>query len=156
MSYNEYMTLAQATGAPYSGASNAEDFQPPTRNPQNEAIPTQPQDNNLQNPSSLDVLNNQNARIVVQDANGSVASSQTDTQDLTVAKSGAIDLIWVVVLVLLVLYIILFVAHNFRHKKDNASSEKTNPAEAKTQPPAEHSRPKTKKKKKPGHRRKRK
>ena len=56
--------IAQATQVPNNGASNAEDFQPLTRNPQ-EATGTQPQTGSLQQTSGQDVLSDQNIQLVV-------------------------------------------------------------------------------------------
>lgn len=58
-------TLAQATVVPNNGASNAEDFQPPTGNPQQRTRSLQQQTGNLQDPTGYDILNNQSARIVI-------------------------------------------------------------------------------------------
>lgn len=55
-------TVAQAT--PSNGASRADDFQPQTRNPQAAEGDLQ-QGSNLQDTSGYDVLNNENARILV-------------------------------------------------------------------------------------------
>lgn len=57
--------LAQANQAPSNGASNASDFQPPTRNPQNEGINTQEQSTGVQQTGDQDVLNNSQAQIEV-------------------------------------------------------------------------------------------
>jgi hypothetical protein len=56
--------LAQATDTPESGASRAEDFQPPTQNPQVPAN-TQQQDGQLQQTGDQDILSSPNARITV-------------------------------------------------------------------------------------------
>lgn len=57
--------FAQATVVPNNGASKAEDFQPPTGNPQQKTRSLQEQTGNLQDPTGYDVLNKQNARIVI-------------------------------------------------------------------------------------------
>lgn len=56
--------LAQATGVPNNGASNATDFQPPTRNPQVPAH-TQQQAGGVQDTSSQQVLSDPNLRIQI-------------------------------------------------------------------------------------------
>ena len=56
--------LAQATGTPGSGGSNAEDFQPPTQNPQTAPTSLQPV-GDAQTAGDQSILNNQNARIIV-------------------------------------------------------------------------------------------
>lgn len=57
--------LAQSTGVPNNGASNAEDFQPPTRNPQNQPTNTQQQTGGVQDTSGDQILSNPNLRIQV-------------------------------------------------------------------------------------------
>lgn len=56
--------FAQATNAPNSGASNAEDFQPLTRNPQPTQGSLQP-GTGPQSTSGQDILSKENTRIVV-------------------------------------------------------------------------------------------
>jgi hypothetical protein len=72
------MQLAQATGMPSNGASNAHDFQPPTRNPQSEAVPTQPQASDLQTPTSAEVLSDQNLQITVPGSTGGTRHVQQE------------------------------------------------------------------------------
>ncbi len=57
--------VAQATSAPNNGASNASDFQPPTRNPQTGELNTQQQTSEVQETGDQQLLNNPNAHIEV-------------------------------------------------------------------------------------------
>ncbi|HTE22616.1 MAG TPA: hypothetical protein VK674_06270 [Candidatus Limnocylindria bacterium] len=65
--------FAQATNAPNNGASNAQDFQPPTRDPQPTGGGLQP-GSVPQNTTTQDILSNENAQITVP-----VGSGQTVT-----------------------------------------------------------------------------
>jgi len=56
-----YTYLAQATQVPANGASNAEDFQPPTRNPQTAPSNLQPVTGSQQT-SSQEVLSQTDTR----------------------------------------------------------------------------------------------
>lgn len=79
--------IAQATSVPASGASNAEDFQPQTRNPQDNVVPTQPQSSNsLQTPTGMDVLNDENLQIIVPGAHSGQSSTLARS---TQPESGA-------------------------------------------------------------------
>lgn len=61
---NNLSLFAQSTGIPNNGASNAQDFQPPTQNPQNPGT-LQQQSSGVQDPTGQDILNNPNAHISV-------------------------------------------------------------------------------------------
>lgn len=115
--------IAQATGVPTSGASNASDFHPPTRNPQDGAVPTQPQTSNLQNPTSMEVLSNQNAQIIVPSSN---QSGRTLSRQETQADSGMN--MFAVVLIVLALIVVVGAALSPRRKK-TASPTVSAPAE---------------------------
>jgi hypothetical protein len=55
--------FSQATQAPNNGASNAQDFQPPTRNPQTAPANLQPGTGKAQETSTQDILSRQDTRI---------------------------------------------------------------------------------------------
>jgi len=76
--------FAQATNVPTNGASNAQDFQPQTRNPQATRSELQP-GSVPQATDSQDILSNENARIVVP-----VGPAQTVTP-LPVSRAGGIN-----------------------------------------------------------------
>ena len=74
---NDKTLLAQATQAPNSGASNAEDFQPLTQNPQ--TAPTNLQPGTVpQSTSTQDILNTQNVRISVPVSSGEPSFSAVE------------------------------------------------------------------------------
>lgn len=89
---------AQGSSAPTSGASNAEDFQPPTQNPQSTGTSLQ-QPNSTQNTSGLDVLTNTDARIIVPTTNPAPPSAVAP--DTSSGLNG-----WVVLVILLVIVVI--------------------------------------------------
>lgn len=142
------MKLAQATGQPYSGANSAHDFQPPTRNPQDEAVPTQPQNGNLQNPLNMEALSNQNLNIIVPSSGGqSKAAVAARTQQIEVAeaKSGAGDVVAIALLVMAVFIITAFALHR---RQRSVTQNKEIEADPATKPEKTMSKKTSKKSKK--------
>lgn len=107
------MIVAQATGVPPTGASNAEDFQPQTRNPQADALPTQPQNSNLQNPSSGEVLGEQNVRIFV--PNAGVVDANSSSRQVASTNTNGSDA-WMFIVIGLAILIIATLALKSRQK----------------------------------------
>ena len=70
--------FAQAIQTPNNGASNAEDFQPPTRNPQSTQTNLQTSQG-PQSASGQDILSNENARIVVPVGDGDPQAQSEQT-----------------------------------------------------------------------------
>lgn len=145
--------LAQATSVPASGASNAEDFQPQTRNPQDNVVPTQPQSSNsLQTPTSMDVLSDENLRIIVPGADQSSQSSTLARS--TEADSGANFFVIAVVVAVVVLGIGALVSN--RRKPVEPSKPVVTPPPPKKKAAAPTPPKKTKSSKKSKSKRKRK
>ena len=132
--------IAQATGVPANGASNANDFQPQTRNPQAGALPMQPQTSNLQNPTSMEILSNQNAQIIVPSSN---QAGQTLAKQDTQADSGINFFVVVVVVFVLVFGVIAFLSSS--RKKPSKPAIPAPSEEVVTSPPPK--KPKRNKKK---------
>lgn len=84
--------FAQATNVPSTGASNAEDFQPLTRNPQTTGGGLQP-GTVPQSTTTQDILSSENARITVPVSNG-----QTVSQPPTALDTGG-GINWFLVIV---------------------------------------------------------
>ena len=108
MSFDK-LYFAQLTQLPNNGASNAEDFQPQTRNPQTAPGNLQPV-TGAQQTSPQDVLSQSNTRIVV-------PSNPADPPEVVqpVSTGGGIN--WVFVFVSTA--IIVFVAERFFRKRDS-------------------------------------
>jgi len=93
-----FSNFAQATGAPNSGASNAEDFQPPTRNPQSAGGSLQP-GAETQTPGGQELLNNPNANI-------SITRNPAEPQTTTQVKPDGFN--WVVVVLVTIIIIAIY------------------------------------------------
>jgi hypothetical protein len=95
--------FGQATQAPNNGASNAQDFQPQTRNPQTAPANLQPGTGSAQETSPQDILSRQNTRI-------NVTSNPAPPPQAQSVQTGGINWGWVVistVVIVAVLYYIL-------------------------------------------------
>src|SRR5688572_8592779 len=100
--------LAQATQAPSNGASNADDFHPPTRNPQVAPGSLQP-GAPTQNTSGQDVLNNPNARL-------SVPTTSSTPGETVATPSGGINIAFVIIAsVVIVLAVEFFLRRRDKH-----------------------------------------
>jgi len=75
--------FAQAALLPNNGASNASDFQPPTRNPQQNPVNTQQQQGNLQNPTTQEVLGRSDLKIAVPTSTTAQIAQPTPTPQPT-------------------------------------------------------------------------
>lgn len=91
--------FAQTGGAPDNGASNAEDFQPQTRNPQPGGIDTQRSGGNIQETGDSDVLSRTDESI-------QVPVNPADTRDSGASPAGGIN--WVVVIVATIVLVVVF------------------------------------------------
>jgi hypothetical protein len=108
--------VAQATQAPNNGASNAEDFQPPTRNPQTAPGSLQPGVGS-QNTTSQDVLSNPNAHLSV--------PPTTPAGARTIAKpSTGLNLAFI----LIVSAVIIVVAEYWFRRRDRGKVAPSTPA----------------------------
>lgn len=87
--------LFAQTISPNPVSSNAEDFQPPTRNPQTAPGQVFPQHSTLQQPSTTEMLQNRNLRIEVP---SNPAPARTE---ITEARSGGES--WLIALALVIL-----------------------------------------------------
>jgi hypothetical protein len=118
-----YVTrFAQATGVPNNGGSNAQDFQPPTRNPQNPAGTTQ-QTGGVQQPLGQDVLSNPNLRITVP------VNPATKKEPVPQVTHAGID--WLPIIIVSVLLVVaaeLFLRR--REKRRNAGDPGTEAGES--------------------------
>lgn len=118
--------VSQTSQAPTSGASNAEDFQPLTQNPQSVGGNLQQPGTTGQDTSSQDILTNQNARIVVPKNPAPVpvqAASQTTSMNWW-------PVVWVVLLTGIFIWIIVyFVMRKTRKQADPASEDAFLPEE---------------------------
>lgn len=114
--------FAQATQAPNNGASNAEDFQPLTRNPQTTQGGLQP-GTGPQSTSGQDILNKENTRIVVPvgDNNGETQGAQQQAP-----VDGGIN--WL--LVVIVAAVIVAAIEYFFRRRERRSSQHARSAEA--------------------------
>jgi len=125
--YYDLMTsarlFAQSTGAPNSGASNAEDFQPPTRNPQNQPVNTQQQSSAVQEPSNDQVLSNPNLRI-------QVPKNPADPAPPAPVPSGGIN--WLLVAV--VTAVLVAAAELLFRKREKKQPKATTPVLVKDEP----------------------
>ncbi|HTE57567.1 MAG TPA: hypothetical protein VK694_02400 [Verrucomicrobiae bacterium] len=100
------MVLAQATQAPNNGASNAEDFQPPTRNPQTAPGTLQP-GTGTQNASGQEILSDPNAQL-------SVPSTTTTPGETVATPSGSMNIAFIIIASI----IIVAVAEYFFRRRD--------------------------------------
>lgn len=112
--------FAQSTVVP-NGASNSEDFQPPTRNPQ-QPVNTQQQSGGVQDPSGQDILNNPNARITV-------TKNPADPEPPITANAG---INWLPVIVIAAVLVVVAEMLIRRREKRKAA-----PAVVKTAPAAD-------------------
>lgn len=113
--------FAQATNVPSNGASNAEDFQPLTRNPQSARGSLQP-GAEPQQTSDRDILGQEGARIIVP-----VGESQP-VADQSNVSSGGVNWLLVVVaaaVIVVALEYVLRRRERQRHKRPSWVSEKT-------------------------------
>lgn len=104
--------FAQATNAPNNGASNAEDFQPLTRNPQTTGGGLQP-GKGPQSTTSQDILSKENARIIVPVSDGQPG----ETKAATTTAAGGIN--WF--LVVAVAAIMVVALEYFFRRRERAS-----------------------------------
>lgn len=134
-------TFAQATNAPSNGASNAQDFQPLTRNPQ------QPSQDSLQpvtapqTTTGQDILSQENVKISIP-----VSDGQPESPQAPVTSSGGIN--WLAVVVAAVV-IVAALEYFFRRRERTRVSKPiaadAAAKEAAAAEPAPAPRPKTKK-----------
>lgn len=113
-----FMNFAQATAIPDSGASNAADFQPPTRNPQSAPGSLQ-QGTGPQPTTSSDVLNNPNLRLSVP-VN---SSPPADSSSPEVASPG---INWPLVIIMTVVLVVIAEAILRRREKRQAAIADSN------------------------------
>lgn len=107
--------FAQATNTPGNGASNSQDFQPLTRNPQTTGGGLQP-GTVPQSTTSQDILSNGNARITVPVSNVNGATSPPPVVD-----SGGIN--WLLVFIVAAVVVFVF-EYGFR-RRDKRSHVQT-------------------------------
>lgn len=101
--------FAQVTQVPTSGASNAEDFQPPTRNPQGGTTDLQQQTKGLQTPSSQDILTDRSARIIVPNAS---TAAKTDTPAPQPASSSSTGFVVLTIVFVILVFIVAYLWKN--------------------------------------------
>jgi hypothetical protein len=119
--------FAQATGTPNSGASNAEDFQPLTRNPQTTGGGLQP-GTGSQSTGGQDILSNENARIVVPVGEGQAPAPQSTT------PGGGINWLVVVGVAVVIVAALEYIFRRRDKRKAVAPAVDTSPQEIVTLP----------------------
>lgn len=112
--------LAQATQAPNNGASNADDFQPPTRNPQTAPGSLQP-GTGTQNTSGQEILSDPNARL-------SVPNTTTTPGETVATPSGGMNIAFIIIASI----VIVVVAEYFFRRRDKRQTVSAPVAESET------------------------
>jgi hypothetical protein len=110
--------FAQATILPNNGASNASDFQPLTRNPQQNPVNTQQQQGNLQNPTTQEVLGRSDLNITVP-----ITTPAQATADPFVDEPGSMN--WFPLIVLVVVIVCgtaYFISKQHKKRKQRTSA----------------------------------